>query len=140
MESCAGCLGPYTPDMARRLAAGRGRLLERDEELARVEQAIAALRGGHGGALVIQGAAGIGKSALLRAVSERSAVQGVQTLIARGSELERDFGFGVVRPLLETHVVRVGESERAELLAGEAGRSGAGPGRRERGGFVRRVA
>ncbi len=70
---------------------------------------------------VIQGAAGIGKSTLLQAVCELAAEQRLQTLTARASELERDFGFGVVRQLLETRVVRAGGSERAELLAGAAG-------------------
>ncbi|MGH3847257.1 MAG: ATP-binding protein, partial [Pseudonocardiaceae bacterium] len=99
-------------------------LLERGGELARVEEMIAALVQGHGGVLVVQGAAGIGKSSLMRVLCEHAAGQGVQTLTARASELERDFGFGVVRQLLETRVVRASESERAELLAGAAGLAG----------------
>jgi AAA ATPase domain len=99
-------------------------LLERDAELARIEQAIAALRRGHGGMLVFQGAAGIGKSALLHTLCKQAAGQGVQTFTARASELERGFGFGVVRQLLERRVVCAGESERAELLAGAAGLAG----------------
>jgi predicted ATPase len=71
--------------------------------------------------LVIQGAAGIGKSAPVRVLCEHATEQRLQLLTARGSELERDFGFGLVRQLLETRVVRAGESERAELLAGPAG-------------------
>jgi DNA-binding CsgD family transcriptional regulator len=99
-------------------------LLERGGELARIDEVIAAVGRGHGDVLVIQGAAGIGKTTLLRAVCERAAEQGVQTLTARASELERDFGFGVVRQLLERRVVRAGESERAELLVGAAGLAG----------------
>ncbi|HEX6404618.1 MAG TPA: AAA family ATPase [Pseudonocardiaceae bacterium] len=99
-------------------------LLERGGELAHIEQAVAALRRGHGGVLVVQGAAGIGKSSLLRAVSEHAAVQKVQMLTARGSELERDFGFGVVRQLLEVRLIRATEPERAELLAGAAALAG----------------
>jgi DNA-binding CsgD family transcriptional regulator len=99
-------------------------LLERDGELARIEQAIAALGRGYGGVLVIQGAAGIGKSALVQMLCEHAAGQGLQPLTARASELERGFGFGVVRQLLETRVVRAGASERAELLAGAAGLAG----------------
>ena len=41
-----------------------------------------------------------------------------------GSELERDFGFGVVRQWLETRLVRASESERTELLAGAAALAG----------------
>src|SRR5438270_3281242 len=99
-------------------------LLERGGELAHIEQAVAALRRGHGGVLVVQGAAGIGKSSLLRTVSEHAAVQKVQMLTARASELERDFGFGVVRQLLEVRLIRSAEPERAELLAGAAALAG----------------
>ncbi|MGH3550004.1 MAG: AAA family ATPase [Pseudonocardiaceae bacterium] len=95
-------------------------LLERGGELAGIEAAVATLGSGHGGVLLIQGAAGIGKSALLCVLCELAAGQGAQTLSARASELERDFGFGVVRQLLEARVVRAGGSERAELLAGAA--------------------
>src|SRR2546421_1931134 len=99
-------------------------LLERGGELARIEQAVDALRRGHGGVLVIQGAAGIGKSSLLRAFCEHSAIHQVHTLTARASELERDFGFGVVRQLLERRGIRAAESERAELFAGASALAG----------------
>jgi GTPase SAR1 family protein len=81
-------------------------LLERGRELARIKQAITALGRGQGGVLVIQGAAGIGKSALLHVLCQHAEGQGVQMLTARASELERDFGFGVVRQLLEARIVR----------------------------------
>ena len=77
------------------LAAGG--LLERGAEQACIRQAIAASGRGHGGLLIVEGAAGIGKSALLRALCAHATDQGVQTLTVRASELERDFGFGVVR-------------------------------------------
>jgi DNA-binding CsgD family transcriptional regulator len=99
-------------------------LLERDAELAHINKVIADLRRGHGGVLVIQGAAGIGKTALLRAVCEHAAEQGLQTFTSRGSELERNFGFGVVRQLLETRLVRADDPQRAELLSGAAGFAG----------------
>lgn len=81
---------------------------------------IAALGCGHGGVLVIQGAAGIGKSTLLRTVCEQAAGQQLQTLTAQASDLERDFGLGVVRRLLEARMIRAGKSEPAELLTGAA--------------------
>lgn len=43
----------------------RSGLLERGRELAQIELAVADLEGGRGGVLVIQGAAGIGKSGFL---------------------------------------------------------------------------
>lgn len=102
------------------MAGDARQVLERDAELAGIEQSIAVLAGGQGGVLVIQGAAGIGKSTLLGALCERASGQGMQTLTGRASELERGFSFGVVRQLLEARVVRAGELERAKLLAGAA--------------------
>lgn len=112
--------GPRLPGMAGGAGPVGVGLLERDGELARIEEAIADLGRGRGGLLVIQGAAGIGKSTLLRAVCEHAAQRQLQTLTARASELERDFGFGVVRQLLERRVIRADESERGELLTGAA--------------------
>lgn len=99
-------------------------LLERDGELGCIQQVISAVQQGHSGVLIVEGAAGIGKTALLRVLGEQAAAAGVETLTARCSELERDFGFGVVRQLLEARVIRAGESQRAELLAGAAGLAG----------------
>ena len=99
-------------------------LLERGEELARIQQAITALENETGGVLLIQGAAGIGKSVLLRALCEQATGRGVQTFTARASELERDFGFGIVRQLLERRLVRAPAGEQAELLAGAASLAG----------------
>ena len=45
------------------------------------------------------------------------------TLSARGSELERDFAYGLVRQLFEAPLVAASPPERAELLAGAAGRA-----------------
>jgi DNA-binding CsgD family transcriptional regulator len=98
----------------------RSGLLERDGELTRIEQAVADLRRGRGGVLVIQGAAGIGKSALLTVVCEHAAGHGMVSLTARANELEGEFGFGVVRQLLERHVMGADAEQRAGLLAGAA--------------------
>jgi len=113
----------YTFGMAGGQLAGPG-LLERGAELACIEQAVAALACGEGGVLVVEGTAGIGKSALLQVLCERADEQRAQGFTARASELECDFGFGVVRQLLERRIVRAAESERAELLAGAAGLAG----------------
>src|SRR5829696_9753671 len=71
---------------------------------------------------VIEGPAGIGKTRLLEEARAAAAdALGLAVLHARGGELERDFGFGVVRQLLEPRVAGAGASERAELFAGAAG-------------------
>jgi ATP/maltotriose-dependent transcriptional regulator MalT len=77
----------------------RRALLEREGELAELEALLADAREARGRTLLIEGPAGIGKTRLLEAARERAGSLGVSVLGARGGELERDFGFGVVRLL-----------------------------------------
>jgi hypothetical protein len=84
-------------------AAVPAELLERELEIEVLEAALAAVVAGAGRLAVIDGAAGIGKTALLR---ERAHAGGVAVLSARGGELERTFPFGVVRQLFEPVVAR----------------------------------
>jgi DNA-binding CsgD family transcriptional regulator len=95
-------------------------LLEREAELSELEAALGDAARGAGGLVVLEGPAGIGKTRLLRAAREHASRAGIRILAARGSELERDFPFGVVRQLLEPAVHGAAESEREELLAGAA--------------------
>src|SRR5436309_2701717 len=96
-------------------------LLERDEQLARIESALAEARAARGKFVVIEGPAGIGKTALLAAVRTAATDGGMRVLRARGTELERDFAFGVVRQLFEPSLAEASELERADLLQGAAG-------------------
>jgi len=73
-----------------------------------------------GSVVVIEGAAGIGKTELLRAARERGSRAGLNVLSARGGELERDMAFGVAQQLLEQVVLRGSHEQRAALLAGAA--------------------
>jgi DNA-binding CsgD family transcriptional regulator len=102
-------------------AAATGQLLERSEELARIGSALAEARSGHGRFVVVEGPAGIGKTALLAAARTAAAEEGMRVLRSRGTELERDFAFGVVRQLFEPPLAEASELERAELLEGAAG-------------------
>jgi DNA-binding CsgD family transcriptional regulator len=104
-----------------KVAAATEPLLERNVELARIESALAEARTGRGRFLVIEGPAGIGKTALLAAARTAAAEGGMRVLRARGTELERDFAFGVVRQLFEPALVEASELERADLLQGAAG-------------------
>ena len=92
------------------------KLLERERELAAVDELLE-----RGGLVLVEGRAGIGKTALLEAGCRRGAGVGRAVLRARGSELEAGFAFGVVRQLFERLLAGVGESERDALLAGSAG-------------------
>ena len=82
---------------------------------------LADARAGEGRLAVVEGPAGIGKTRLLDEARAAADGLGLEVLHARGGELERDFGFGVVRQLLEPRAAVAGESERAELFAGAAG-------------------
>src|SRR6266545_1278343 len=102
-------------------AAVTSQLLERSEELARIESALAEARSGRGTFVVVEGPGGIGKTALLAAARAAAAEGGMRVLRSRGTELERDFAFGVVRQLFEPPLVEASEPERADLLHGAAG-------------------
>jgi DNA-binding CsgD family transcriptional regulator len=98
-------------------------LLERDAELAALDAAVAAAADGSGRLLVIAGPAGIGKSGLLADLRERARPR-LRVLSARASELEREFGFGVVRQLFEPALAARGAGA-ATPGGSAAGRSGA---------------
>jgi len=102
-------------------AAATGQLLERSEELARIESALAASRSGRGRFVVVEGPAGMGKTALLAAARTAAADGGMRVLRSRGTDLEREFAFGVVRQLFEPPLAEASELERADLLQGAAG-------------------
>ncbi len=102
-------------------AAATGQLLERSEERARIELAFAEARSGRGTFVVVEGPAGMGKTALLAAARTAAAEGGMRVLRSRGTELERDFAFGVVRQLFEPPLAEASEVERAELLHAAAG-------------------
>ena len=104
-----------------KVAAATDPLLERNEELARIESALADARTGRGRFLVIEGPAGIGKTALLAAARTTAAEGGMCVLRSRATEMETNFAFGVVRQLFERPLVEASERERADLLQGAAG-------------------
>jgi len=98
-----------------------GPLLERSEEIARIEAALTEARTGRGTVAVIEGPAGIGKTTLLDAARAAAVRDRMRTLRSRGTELERDFAFGVVRQLFEPVVADASASQRADLLQSAAG-------------------
>jgi DNA-binding CsgD family transcriptional regulator len=96
-------------------------LLERDRELDRIQGCLERAQTGNGGALVVEGPAGIGKTALLTACKESALQSGFRVLRARGAELEREFAFGVVRQLIEPLLAAASDLERESLLDGPPG-------------------
>jgi DNA-binding CsgD family transcriptional regulator len=86
--------------MGKSRQAGDRILLEREGELAALEASLAETEaGGDGRIVLLEGPPGIGKTALLGEFGERAEARGRRVLRATGSEMERDFGFGVVRQL-----------------------------------------
>ncbi len=80
-------------------------LLDRAADVAAVDAVIAAASNGVGGMLVVDGPAGLGKTALLKVAVDRAATAAARVLSARGSELEQGFPAGVVRQLFGTSLV-----------------------------------
>ena len=78
-------------------------LLERERELDAVRDALDRLADGQGSLLLIEGPAGIGKTALLEHVRAAALDRGMQVYAAKGSALER-----------------ADEAERSRLLSGSA--------------------
>ncbi len=88
-------------------------LLSREEELAAVGRVVDAALSGVGAVLILEGPAGIGKTAVLEAARAQAAERGALVLGARASELDRGFGFGLVHQLFDRVV-------SDELLTGAA--------------------
>ena len=101
---------------------GADALLERDAELADLAGAVARAAVGDGGILLIEGPAGIGKTRLMAEARRRGAEAGMRVLSARGSEIEREFPFGVVRQLVEGPLRDPAVAEAAYAGAAEGAR------------------
>ena len=96
-------------------------LFERERETAEIDAALADARAGRGRLEIVQGAAGLGKTSLLERACEDARAAGMRVLVARGSELEASFAFGVVRQLFEGLYHGADEAQREAWLAGAAG-------------------
>ena len=74
-------------------------LLGRERESAACERLLREA-GRQGGALLLRGPAGIGKTSLLEAARRRAELLGLRVLSTAGSEAESSFAFGALQPLL----------------------------------------
>ena len=93
-------------------------LLERDHELQSLDRVVQAARAGEAVLALIEGPAGIGKSKLLSQAGEMASAAGFDVLRARGSDLERELPYGIVRQLFEPLLLDPDGRER--LLSGSA--------------------
>jgi hypothetical protein len=95
--------------------------MEREAELEQIGDALRSAVAGSGRTVLIEGAAGIGKSSLLGAAAELAEATGMTVLRARGGVLEREFALGVVIQLLAPSIEPLTERERERAFAGAAG-------------------
>ena len=89
-------------------------LLDRERELEELSGLIDRAGAGAGAVVLVEGPAGIGKTALLHAAGARAEESGARVLRAAAGELEAQFGFGVARGLFERELELRGD----ELLQG----------------------
>lgn len=74
-------------------------ILGRERELELIDELIDRVRAGRGAVAVLEGPAGIGKTALLIEASRRAEGSGFSVLQGGGARLEREYAFGVVRQI-----------------------------------------
>jgi DNA-binding CsgD family transcriptional regulator len=91
-------------------------LLDRSSEVGALEDALAAVPDRAGRVIVIEGPAGIGKTALLRFACNRARDTDLGVLSAHASEFERTYPWGIVRSLFAP-VVGVSDAERARIFS-----------------------
>lgn len=95
-------------------------LLQRDRELHGLTAALEAASAGVGSLVVIAGAPGTGKTALLSAAVNRARERSFVIRRSRGSELEQELSFGGIRQLFEPLLRSATGDERERLLSGAA--------------------
>jgi DNA-binding CsgD family transcriptional regulator len=106
--------------MGTGLLSANYELLEREAAFSHLEQLFDGLGLGEGGVVLVESAAGSGKTALLAAAAEQARSSGTRVLEASGGELERDFGFGIARQLLERVVREAPVAIKQAILDGPA--------------------
>lgn len=109
---------PIQEALDRRGRAVRGStgLLEREVALDAIDAVLDELRTGTGGALLIEGHAGMGKTRLHEAALDRARERELQVLRAAGAELEQSLAFGVAAQLLVALLDDLPAGERPALL------------------------
>jgi DNA-binding CsgD family transcriptional regulator len=95
-------------------------LLERDAELRLLAASADRAGAGQGAAVVVEAAAGLGKTGLLAAAADLAAARSTRVLKARGGELESDLAYGVVRQLFEPPLAAASAGVRQAFLDGPA--------------------
>jgi DNA-binding CsgD family transcriptional regulator/tetratricopeptide (TPR) repeat protein len=95
-------------------------LVERDSELETLARLVDAACAGHGGAARVLGPAGVGKTAMVRALVRHGRSRGAQVWLTSAGQLESRVPFGVVRRLLDRAVRELSQERRDVLEHGPA--------------------
>jgi DNA-binding CsgD family transcriptional regulator len=85
-----------------------------------LSRCLTAARQGAGGVVFVEAPSGTGKSRLLTIAGDTARGAGMQVLGGQGTELERDFAFGVAIQLFEPRWLSLDAGERGRLLSGPA--------------------
>ena len=75
-------------------------LVGRDDELSRTTELVRSAAAGHGGAMLLSGPAGIGKTAVLDQARTVASALGITALVARGVRQGGEGGFATLHELL----------------------------------------
>ena len=114
----------YGPPGSRKLVTLRSvtsrELLERESELESIAALLGKARAGSGGILLIPGAAGVGKTEVLRSACRLASERGLKVVTARGTDLERDLPYGLLRQMVDRALAKETPDGRAEVLSGPA--------------------
>lgn len=105
-------------DRRGRMQRGRSGLLERQSALGAIDRILDAAVSGAGGALLIEGHAGMGKTRLHEAALDSARERGLRVLRAAAAELEQTVAFGVAAQLLSAQLNDLTAARRTALLAG----------------------
>jgi DNA-binding CsgD family transcriptional regulator len=95
-------------------------LLEREQELGVIDNALDDAFAGNGRAVLIEGSAGIGKTALLESGIERAGERGFEVLRMRADALESKLSFGVCVQLFHGVATPPREGNGSDVFAGAA--------------------
>jgi hypothetical protein len=102
-------------------------LIERDGEIAQIGKTIDRAGKGSGGMLLLEAAAGLGKSSLLATAVAEASSRGMEVVQASAPALGGEVPFMVCQHLFEAALTEADDPEREELLSGAAGSPPAAP-------------
>lgn len=122
LDRTSASAGAAIPLTASSPSPGEPPLVDRVDELAVLTASLDALAEHANGAsvVILEGAAGIGKSRLLAASIALGGERGVRIATARARQAEQDFSFGVVLQLLETTIATLPPDQRHAVFSGSA--------------------